>query len=377
MNPVIVINAFQRPQSLERLLGSLSVARIPPDTNLVFSLEYNAHAEVIAKCKSFEWHYGSKEIIQHDQKLGLVNHYLFCGGLTRKYKAIVYLEDDLYVAPYFYNYAQKLLSTYQDDPGIAGFSLNSLWFNGYLHLPFRPVQDGNSCYFLQVPWYQGQVYTEDQWNEFEKWFINRKPVGDDVMMHDLFRDYKLSDDWFPLKVQYLIETNRFYCFPRVSYCTNFGDLGTHFSQNTLFFQSELTLGPTDSNFWPRDKSIAVYDSHFELVPEVWKQLFSEYGKYDFEPDLNGTKNLKRTRKNYVLTSRPATKSIRSYGLEMHPQELNIIQDVSGSFFHLAEVSKVSAKECPRYLDFWKYHHRSKLSLWKKLKLLIAKRSTIW
>ena len=153
-SPTIVINAYNRPHSIRRLLFSLKLADITSETDLVFSLEFESHPEVLAEVKKFEWDYGRKEIIQQEKKLGVVGHFMFCGNLTKKLGDIIYLEDDLFVSKSFYKYSQLALKQYAEENSLAGFSLNALWFNGYLHLPFDPIDDGNACFFLQVPWFQ-------------------------------------------------------------------------------------------------------------------------------------------------------------------------------------------------------------------------------
>ena len=56
-SPSIVINAYNRPKSLSRLLSSLKLADIPESTNLIFSIEFDPHPEVLYQVNEFEWKY--------------------------------------------------------------------------------------------------------------------------------------------------------------------------------------------------------------------------------------------------------------------------------------------------------------------------------
>lgn len=370
-SPIIVINAYNRPRSIQRLLSSLKLADIPQGTNLVFSLEFDPHPEVLSQVNEFDWDYGKKEIIRQEKKLGLIGHFLFCGGLTKRFGAIVYLEDDLFVSKGFYRYAVQVLEQYGEEENLAGFSLNALWFNGYLHMPFHPIDDGNACFFLQVPWFQGQIYTSKQWGHFEGWYNHRTGISDDLQIHEMFRNYKLRDDWFPIKTQYLIETNKYYCFPRTAHCVNFGDAGVHFQETTNFFQTELSVGDVTYNLMPFDRSLAVYDSFYELLPEKLNQLTSHLKTYDFEMDLNGTKDLSKVKAEYVITSVKPNQYEISYGFEMRPQELNIMYAIEGNHFYLVKCDylKKDRNSQKRLRNMFNYHYRFKLSKIQQLKLV--------
>jgi len=372
MNPAIVINAYNRPDSLRRLLTSLQQAAIPNEVNIIFSLEFGAHVDVVQQVDDFLWKYGEKIIIRKQEKQGLIGHFIACGDLTTQYGTIIYLEDDLFVGTDFYKYTKAVLQQYQDENRIAGFSFNALWFNGYQHLPFKPVDDGGACFFLQVPWYQGQVYTAVQWAHFRNWYNNYKGVDSSLQMHPLFKNYQLTDDWFPIKTQYLVESGKYYCFPRVSQCINFGDAGTHFQSKTNFFQTELALRFDNTSFKSFDESLAVYDSFFELLPAKMKILTPHLKHYNFECDLNGMKDASIVQAEYIITSQKPASYIKSYALEMRPQELNIIYDIAGEHFYLAKTGELKNTKPDKQLYYKQffYHNRFKLTRWQKLDVFI-------
>ncbi|MEJ7683902.1 MAG: hypothetical protein WKG06_39795 [Segetibacter sp.] len=109
MKPAIVIVTYNRPASLQRLLSFLSKAVFDcSDVNLVISIDYHSsskHDEVVKIANDFDWKYGFKKIIEHKSNLGLRAHVLSCGDLSEEYDAVIVLEDDIVVSPFFYKYA--------------------------------------------------------------------------------------------------------------------------------------------------------------------------------------------------------------------------------------------------------------------------------
>ncbi len=368
-NPPIVINAYERPDALKRLLGSLEDAWIPPDTDLILSLEGGANEQVVALANTFNWPFGSKQVIQHTEKLGLVRHYMYCGSLAKEHGAIVYLEDDLFVGQAFYQYVLEVLKSYGAETQLAGFSLNRLWFNGFLHTPFEPLYDGNPVFFLQIPWYQGQLYTARQWEDFENWISENKKLSGKPTIHESFKHFQ-KDEWFPLKTQYLAETGKYYCFPRVAHCINFGEKGTHFSRKTNFFQTELALGHPGNPLKPLKECLAFYDSYYELEPGRLKQLAPQLSSFDITADLNGLKKPEDIPTKHVITCRKPQKSILKWGLEMRPPELNLIYQIEGEHFHLCEKKYITNPSKEHFYTRFTYNYRFKLSRKQRLSLIL-------
>src|SRR5512136_3088355 len=107
MQPAIIVNAYNRPQAVARLLASLQQAAYPADmpVPLVISIDRGGSDEVRQIAGNFAWTHGPKEVIVQAQHLGLVQHFLVCGHLAERFDAIIYLEDDLTASPVFYAYA--------------------------------------------------------------------------------------------------------------------------------------------------------------------------------------------------------------------------------------------------------------------------------
>ena len=152
MKPTIIVIAYNRPDSLHRLLNSLRQAEYPPNVPLIISIDARGeNGRVVHNiAQQFEWTAGEKRVIVRKRPLGLTGHVFACGDLSQEVGPIILLEDDLIVSPMFYHYAVQTLNEFSDDDRIAGVSLNTLWFNGITHTPFVPTLDDADIFFMQV-----------------------------------------------------------------------------------------------------------------------------------------------------------------------------------------------------------------------------------
>jgi hypothetical protein len=330
MKPTIIVIAHNRPHALYRLLDSLQKGEYPPDVNLIISIDAGGENGrfVHQIAHTFNWRGGEKQVIQQERPLGLISHFFACGDMSQEVGPIILLEDDLVVSPMFYHFAMQSLPTYADDARIAGISLNTLWFNGITHHPFVPYLDEADVFFMQVAWYQGQVYTSEMWQRFMAW---RETAAATIIpsdcLHELFTRFPKTD-WFPLKMNYLAQNGRFYVFPRESFTSNFGDIGTHFSRSTHWFQVPLQTRRRKFRFHSPDQSSAVYDSFQEMTPTCLNRLTDQFAFFDYSVDLNGTKSQHHLTTN-TLTTRNMRNPLHTYGQVMWPMEANVITAVSG------------------------------------------------
>ena len=341
-NPAIVVCAYNRPSALQRLLGSLQGAHYPPDRPVALHIsidrdETPAVREVLEVAQSFDWPHGPKQVALQAQHLGLLKHFYASGELACRYGSIILLEDDLLVAAPFYDYAWQALDTYRDDRRIAGISLYSLWFNGYTHHPFIPLPDDSDIFFLQVPYTQGQAFTQRQWEAFTQWQAESQHLSGRLPgLHEMFLHFD-AEDWFPMRARYLVDSGRYYVFPRQSLASGAGDAGTHFAQPSYFFQVPLQNYQRHFKFQPFDNAPAVYDAFFEILPERLKRLAPAFKDYDICMDLNGTKARRDLSGKYVLTTRPARNAIRRFGRGMWPPEANLLYETPGDEIRLCAV----------------------------------------
>jgi hypothetical protein len=340
--PAIVVNAYNRPAALVRLLNSLQQAVYPvaAEVPLVISIDRGGDREVQTLAKNFAWSHGSKTVMLQERHLGLVQHFFACGELTQHYEAIVYLEDDLTVSSVFYAYAQQALSFYREADRVAGLSLFGLWFNGYTQQPFAPLPDGSDALFVQVPYTQGLAFTAAQWARFAAWRHSPLTVAPStVPLHEVWSRFD-REDWFPLLARFVITTDRYFAFPRVSHTTGWGDAGTHFAQTSRFFQVPLQRGKMEYDFKALDEADAVYDSFFELQPDRLNRLTDQLRDYDYTVDLYATKSRTNLRAEYVLTSRRCRNPIVLFGKTAWPIEMNVVEHVPGAEICLCRVEEV-------------------------------------
>jgi hypothetical protein len=364
MKPAIVVAAYNRPETLTRLLRSIAFGNYPDNVPLVISVDFggNRRREVLDIAEAFDWKFGEKEIVKHPTHLGLSEHVLYVGSLTKKFGSIIRLEDDYFVSPTFYDYASNALEFYEKDPRIAGISLYNLWFNGITKEPFVPYLDNGDVYFVQSPWSHGQVFLSSQWEMYTSWQQRIDPHDSTIdLLHESWAALD-EEEWFLPAAEYLVKTNRFYVFPRESFCTSFGDVGTHFKKPSRYFQVPLQTRRSSLRFQNLDDSIAIYDSFQEMMPDRLTKLVRDLEGLDFELDLNGTKTRSKIHHQYVITSQPSISAIRTWGLEMYPPEANIVEGISGTNLKLCRAEDIRPGWIPGLLASFRRYEYSQARL---------------
>ena len=329
--PVIIVVAYNRLNPLKRLLSSLSRAGYPENTKLVISIDHSDDNSAIIDCaKEFEWPAGDKEVIAHASNMGLRNHILSCGDLTEKYGSAIILEDDLYVSPFFYDYAVQALDFYRDDERISGIGL----FN-YRHIekvssePFSPVVDAGDVYFIQYACSWGQAWTGKQWHDFKKWYDS----GPDLTNIEGMPKHALrwpESSWKKYFIAYMVLKDKYFVYPRISLTSNFDDIGSNRTLSTPEVQSVLLLEQKKFNFKELNESIAVYDAHFEILPAIITGFNKQLERYDFAVDIYGHKIPDKIREDHILTTKRSRAYLHSYAREMKPHEMNVILNIPGN-----------------------------------------------
>ena len=369
MTPAVVVIAYDRPEALRRLLRSVASAVYPPDADvpLVIAIDRGpagVSSEVARVAHEFEWSHGTKRVIEQPRRLGLVEHFYACGRLAREYAEVILLEDDLVVGPAFYEYTRQVCERYREDARVAGFCLYGLWFNGFTHEPFLPVEDGTDAFFLKLPYTQGLAFTAEQWRRFEERPSTSRSLQH-PRVHESFRRFS-HDEWFPSLASYLAAEDRYFCFPRVSHVTGWGDPGAHFDILTNWLQTPLQLRSREYALPPLDDALAVYDSFYELLPSRLQALGAELPSGGVDFDIGATRPRRSLQNELVLTTRPVRHAIESFGLQMLPPELNVARAVPGDLISLARRDEVrwdglATLEARRRLHayYWARHRPSR------------------
>lgn len=347
--PAIVIIAFNRPLCLERLLSSIDKADMTGYTGvaLCISIDRSEQFSTVAEiAERFSWRYGEKIILSNTQHLGLRDHVLACGDLSEEFGSVVLLEDDLYVSPCFYRYAVDALEFYRKDNRVAGVALYSPGLNETSGTSFVPLDDGTDVYFSQVPCSWGVAFPANHWGSFRKWYASNECRANfpTTLPPDAIAWPDTS--WKKSHFEYLIQSGQLIVYPRRSLTTNFGDSGTHFARPTRRFQVPLQMRWGETRFSKFDDSLAVYDSHWELMPDKLTQVCDILRPYRFSVDLYRTKRLECVETEYLLTTRPPDRFLYRFSREMVPLERNVIENIAGSgiwFCRTIDVTQVGDK----------------------------------
>jgi len=353
IKPAIVISAYNRPHALQRLLNSIAAAHYEQEEiSLIISIDKSESDSVKAVAGNFDWEYGTKQIISHAEHLGLKRHILFCAALAKEYGAVIVLEDDLMVSPFFYGYAMQAYTYYKDETGIAGISLYNYQVAENCFLPFKAIDDGSEVYFMQVASSWGQLWTKKHWEDFEAWFNEHPELGNDPSIPQYIRQWG-DRSWKKHFIHYLISTSQYFVFPRLSLSTNFEDDGTNASTKQIF-QVPLQVAKKQYEFRKLSESQAVYDAWFELLPACINQLNKALSRFDYEVDLYGTKEIVQNNADYILSAKQGDTAECSFSASLFPLETNVILDLPGIDLGLYHKQKnrfrKKTSRLPNFLD---------------------------
>lgn len=327
--PAIVVIAYNRKDSLERLLYSLEKADYPEGVSvpLIISIDKGDNAGVVKLSDDFEWSHGVKTVIKREENLGLKKHVITCGCLTNVYDSIIMLEDDLYVSKAFYHYACDALFYVKDNDKVAGVSLYDHRLNVHVREPFQAYDDGYDNYYFQFASSWGQAFDKDKWNGFMKWMETND--GKDLKASNMPENVSSWSDksWLKYFIKYMIEEDKYFIYPNGSYTTNFADEGTNESVAVNDFQVSLCQAKKRKFcFSDLNESMAVYDAYFENTK--LSPLFD-----GAEIDLYGYKPV--SKKRYLLSSKSHPyKIIKTFGRRLRPIDSNIFDGIKGSEFYL-------------------------------------------
>ena len=313
--PAVVAVGYNRPEALDRLLASLVRATYPPGTPLVISLDHSDTPAVAALAERFEWPHGPKRVILHPAQLGLRAHILACGDLALEYGGVILFEDDIVAAPHFYDFVLRAAAAYADEPRVGGVALYSYRINEFNNLDFEPLVDGFDVYFLQVAASWGQAWTAAQWTAFRAWYATNhdRPIKVSDGVPRQLEAWKASS-WKKYYIKYLVETGRWFVYPRPSLSTNTARPGTHTKREVSIYQTPLDLAPRDWRLPAFDESGAVYDVFYEATPETLVRRTPDLGPADFDVDLMGIKPAAVLRRERLLSARPCARAQRRFAL---------------------------------------------------------------
>ena len=321
----IIAVGYNRLKSLSRLLNSLLNAVYPIiDVPLVISIDASGDTELYDYVNNFTWPFGTKYVNIQTERLGLRNHIYQCGDMTKYFKAIVILEDDLYVSPFFYNYVSWAVENYADDERIAEISLYKNETNGYVGLPFHQQENGQDVFLMQDVSTWGECFTEKMWDSFKSWLKSHDEK--DIFCVDMPEAIKgWTNAWSRYYNAYVVDTNKYVLYPCIPVSTNFSDSGVHGTDNNSLVQVNMLYADKEYVFVPSD-DLVKYDIYFNN-----EALYNWLGicKEDICLDIYGFNEV-RNNKRYLLSTRILPYMIvKGFSLNLRPLEMNVAMHIDG------------------------------------------------
>lgn len=355
MNPVIVVVAYRRLHTLQRLLKSISEAEYQcENVTLIISIDYHPDNSDVIKCaEDYSWVHGKKIVCTHDENLGLRKHIIECGSYSIQYDAVILLEDDELVAPMFYEYTRRAHEYYAQDSRIAGVSLYGREWNDYECRRFQPLCSNGDVYFGQFSCTRGQSWTKGQWEAFLQWYEKNTIICQDEKLPPPI--YAWKESWGKFFIRYLVETEKYYVIPRKPVCTVYGETGTHSCRAELNVQNAMYWGNEEFRFVPFEKA-SHYDAFYENsdLKKIISRRF-EIDEAEICIDLYGLRKRMYGGQRYLLTTRKMNyKVLTGYDLNLRPHEVNVILNMSGTGIFLYDSTQNAKNRIYDYKNHLEY-----------------------
>lgn len=356
----IIVIGYNRVSSIERLLDRLNVCDYPYDNvPLVISLDNCGKTDVFDHASSFVWRHGFMDVLLQPERLGCKKHVLKCGTYIERYNwdAAIVLEDDVYPAEAFYQYALQAVEKYRSDDRVAGISLYAMPQNQTIRLPFAPALSEYDAYFMQLAQSCGQVWMRTQWGAFDNWYCEHNDSFTECpgVPPNVCRWPETS--WLKYHIRYCVEKDKYFVYPYQSLTTNFSDVGQHTGVSSNALQTRLQQETKTAYSFPElDNAPVIYD--------VWHENLGLARLLDLAPDsvcidiFGGKQNYEN--KRFWLTSLAAPfKVVRSFGLSLFPMDMNVICDLKGDqvFLYDTTESADAPAVMDRDLQMWGYYNR--------------------
>ena len=333
----IVAVGYNRYKSLKRLLDSVESASYPVDNvPLVISIDCSGDESVYKLARDFKWLHGEKYVnIESEGRLGLVKHIYQCADLTKVFRAIILLEDDLFVSPFFYSYVLQALDKYGDSPVVAQIALYHNETNGFVGQPYPKVNDGSDVFLAQSTCSWGQCWNEKMWSSFCEW-RDHSCTDELINEQDMPATIKRwTRAWSRYFNAFILHQKKYVVYPQVALTTNFSDAGEHGNDNNNVVQVNLQQGDFLYRM-PDIEAVQRYDS-FGNNENLYKWLSLK--PEDVCLDLFGIHE--RKNQQYILSTKLLPYRVsKSFALNMRPIELNVKYDIPGKGLYLYDTSEL-------------------------------------
>lgn len=345
MKYALVAVGYNRPHSMERLLKSLEMADYDGDSIELYVSIDNSGSDAVEKfAESFQWTHGGKHILTYPKRQGLRNHIMGLGRLLDEYDAIAMFEDDVVVAEGFYPYMKQAVEFYVADERVAGISLYTNLWNEFANAAFTPVQSPYDIYFFQFAESRGQIWMKRQWKAFKTWYDEHvdKPLAADNV--PLAVSGWPASSWKKYHICYCIAQDKYFVYPYSSVATIFSEPGTNTIITSTSIQVPLQQGVKTIFRFPKsyEGEAVFYDAYYER-----KWMENDKRNSVFMDDCFDLYGIKQSygQSRYVYTTRRLDKAVvETFGMQMKPQELNVLFAVPGEEICKYDLTK-DVKNC--------------------------------
>ena len=355
----IVAVGYNRLQSIKRLLQSLEKGNYGTDkVPLLISIDASGDTELYDYVRGYKWPYGELYVRIFEERQGLKEHLVSWGDISKDFRAVIILEDDIFVSPVFYTYTKSALDAYESDDSVCGVALYAPKSNGYVGMPFIPMHKGHDVYLYQDVCTWGECVTYGMWKRFREWLAqHEKDSFEDIEMPRQIKNWGRA--WSKYYYAYMVENGMSFVTPYVGYATNCGEAGEHSLRTTSVAQVPLEMGHRLDLIMPRTEDMVSYDaySNNKAIYE-WLNLSEQ----ELTLDLYGN-NECYDKRHYVLTTLTLPyKIVREFGLSFYPIEANIYYNQKGSGIRLYDTTatiktkKRDSRNEYNYLSYYLIHY---------------------
>lgn len=232
----IIIFGWKREKSLKRLLTSIMDHRIVYDAHQVdlsINLDGGYSKGVLDLVNNINWTHGTKIIRKRKIHVGLKENVMNSWNPINEdpNSMAIFLEDDIEVSPYYFEFVTKLLQKIDNETRkkMFGISLNTPKFNEIsieTWGPWNPCRDSSLTtqdllFNFQLPSSWGAVYFASQWLEFVKYYHKRKycHIGFELLPKSGSPYWKES--WKRYLIEWMVMKPSVMIYPNLPYQTSY------------------------------------------------------------------------------------------------------------------------------------------------------------
>lgn len=354
----IVVVGYNRIDAIHRLTNSLVAASYPTeDIPLVYCIDASGNEQLYDFVRHVEWPHGKKYVNIQKERLGLRKHIYVCGDMSKYFKGVIILEDDIIVSPDFYRYTYYAVNKYYNDERVAGIALFADQTNGYAQgIPNYRLKDGSDGYMLQEVCTSGECFTDKMWAGFRKW---KDENGDkDPTPYPMPETIKhWTHAWSKYYNMYILDNNYFFLSPYNSITTNGGDAGVHSTVDLNYLHSDMMWGiKKEYEFNDFDDCIK-YDIYGSFIGA---SKYLGIKEEELCSDFYGNKSNLKLEKRFLLSPYKLPYKIeKSFGLILEPMETNLMYGIKGKDIFLYDTTIPTRSKTDKQLTLHQlsYHVR--------------------